>query len=137
MPGDDPRAPHTDLVKEIGESVSPNEVDALLHAHDRSYSIRAIVDAWARQQQEDRNLRRYYANWLVGIITAQLAIIYLVLFLIGFGFLDLDSQTVNVFVVGVFGETAVLGYIVCRYLFSDSSKGTSDILQRFLGERLD
>lgn len=82
---------------------------------------RAILEAWESQQNDDRKLRKRYANWLLGLVSIQVFLMSAAFFALGLGYLKFQEVVAEVFMVGTFTEISALVLIVVRYLFPSGS----------------
>jgi hypothetical protein len=84
---------------------------------DSSFRLRTILNAWDKQQSEERSLRRTYASWLLVGLFLELIIANIAFLCVGLGMLVVPQWVASTFFVGVFGEILGLTVIVVRYLF--------------------
>jgi len=120
-------------VQAVGNAVSPDDVDTygrLRRIEDQSFRLRALVDAWERQQTQERSLRKHYAKWLLRALFAQIVLIDAAFFLLGFGVIEVEKWVATTFIVAAFGELAGMSAIVVKYLFP---KVGSEVIER-IGE---
>ncbi len=80
----------------------------------------AIIPAWRDQQDSERVLRKRVANWIFSLITFQVLCIFIVIFLIGFGYISISETMVKVLMPFIVSEVFGMGLIVVKYLFSNS-----------------
>ena len=97
---------------------------------DRSYKLRTVVNAWKAQESLERDLRKAYANWLLGGFFAQLFVITAAFFLIGFDVIQIPTWVANGFIIGTFAELASLMFVVTKYLFPDRAAKVIDLIER-------
>jgi hypothetical protein len=120
-----------ELVPSTPDVVLPKDIDTyrqLREIDDQSKFLRTVVNTWQKQQNQDREMRKSYAFWLMVGLAIQAAIVNLVFFLIAFGKVEVDPWTARTFIVAVFTEIAALALIVVKYLYQP----TSDQIFRFL-----
>lgn len=113
-------APLQDLVDKIGDPVSPSDVDTyakLKNVLDQSHRVRTIVNAWKKQQDQERDMRGRYAFALIIAMMVQAVIINTIFLLIGCGKLTYEPWTAKVFITAVFAELAAMVFFIVKYLF--------------------
>lgn len=67
--------------QEIGAPVTSDQIDAIGKLQDiqeRGRHHRTIIKAWKDQQEQDRKLRKWCANWLMGAMCLQVIAIYII-----------------------------------------------------------
>jgi hypothetical protein len=131
---DKPSASDQKAVKKIGKPVTSEEIDEfgkLKDIHERSRHHRTIINAWKQQQDQDRKMRKMYATWLMVAMSGQIAGIYVIFILIGFGFLEYQQWTMNTFIMSVFAEVGAMVLLVVKYLFPSTSDKVLDLIDRF------
>ena len=109
-----------DQVVGVGGKVRAEDIDAygrLREIEDKSHKLRTVLEAWERQQSEERTLRGSYATKLLIALFVQIGIVDIAFFGIGAGFLEVPEWVANTFIVSVFGEIAAMALIVIKYLF--------------------
>ncbi len=107
-------------VVEVGGEVTSEQVDNLGKLKDiqeRARHRRTIVTAWKQQQDQDRKMRKTYANWLIGAMSVQVVAINVIFVLIGCGVLKFEQWTANTFVTATFAEISALVLLVVKYPF--------------------
>lgn len=112
----------------VGGEVRPEDVDVygrLREIQDKSYKLRTVLEAWERQQSEERALRQGYAKKILIALFVQMGLVNVAFFAIGLGWLVVEEWVANTFIMAVFGEIAAMGLIVIKYLFP---KVGSDVL---------
>jgi hypothetical protein len=97
-----------------------NDLIKIRAASDKSYRIRRLIQSWAMQQTQERQLRTLYAKWFIYLLAAQLFFMFLAFFLMGFQFFVISDMQFNTFFISSFGEIVSLVLIVTKYLFSRS-----------------
>jgi len=121
------------LVKSIDEDVTTQDIDTyerLQKVHDSSFRIRTILNAWEKQQVEERGIRRKYAWCLLIGLFVEAMVANIAFFMIGFGVITVTQWVANTFIVGIFGEIAAITLIVVRYLFPQIGKEVLDMLKK-------
>jgi hypothetical protein len=123
------------VVKSVDESELSNTEDLKRKAREqnlkhRDISLKALVDAWNRQQEQDRETRRNYAKRLLGILIAQIFVINLAFFLMGWGLLKVQEGTAKTFIISTFLEISSLVLIVVKYLFPVTSDKVLEVIDR-------
>lgn len=109
------------IVTRIGDAVTPADIDAYgkwQDIRDQSYRLRTVLGAWKTQQNQDRTMRRHYANWLMLAMGFQIVAINIVFILMGCKVLVFEQWTANTFIMSVFAEVAALVLLVVKYLFA-------------------
>ncbi len=104
----------------VGGEVRPEDVDVygrLLEIEDKSYKLRTVLEAWERQQSEERALRQGYAKKILIALFVQMGLVNIAFFAIGLRWLAVEAWVANTFVMAVFGEIAAMALIVIKYLF--------------------
>lgn len=121
-------------VVEVGDPVTSEDIDnlgKLQNIQERTKHHRTIINAWKQQQDQDREMRKLYANWLIGIMSIQVVAINVIFVLIGRGFLKFEPWTVNTFVTATFAEIGALVLLVVKYLFPATTDRILDLIDRF------
>jgi hypothetical protein len=121
-------------VVEVGEPVTSEQIDNIGRLRDIQERIkhhRTIVGAWKQQQDQDRKMRKLYANWLMGAMSAQVVAINIIFVLIGCGVLKFETWTANTFVTATFAEISALVLLVVKYLFPATTDRILDLIDRF------
>ena len=93
----------------VGGEVRPEDVDVygrLREIEDKSYKLRTVLDAWERQQSEERALRQGYAKKILIALFVQMGLVNIAFFAVGFHLLTVEPWVVNTFIMAVFGEIA-------------------------------
>jgi hypothetical protein len=106
-------------------------LDQLRENKERRRHQSAIINAWRQQQTQDREMRRVYANWLMLVMSCQIAAINIIFILIGCGLLKFEPWTANVFITAVFADIASLVLLVVKYLFPATTDKILDLIDRF------
>jgi len=104
----------------VGAEVRPEDVDTygrLREIEDKSHKLRTVLEAWEKQQHEERSLRQSYAKKLLVALFVQMGLVNLAFFAVGFGWLVVEQWVANTFILGVFAEIAAMTLIVIKYLF--------------------
>jgi hypothetical protein len=121
-------------VEKVGSPVTRGQVDDLGKLHDlreRGKHQRTIVNVWKQQQDQDRQMRKLYATWLMVAISVQVVAINVILILLGCGVLKLEQWTANTFVMAAFAEISALVLLVVKYLFPATSDKVLELIDRF------
>ena len=124
----------------ISDLITTEEVANLSRLQDireRARHHRAIVLAWRRQQDQDRRMRRVYANWLIGAMTVQIIAIHILFVLMGLGTLNVETTMASTFIVATFAEISALVLLVVKYLFPPTTDRLLDLIDRFRESRVD
>lgn len=109
------------LVIEVHRPVTSEDVDVygrMQAIEDLSRHYRILLRAWAKQQDQDREMRRKYATWLMLAMALQVVFIDVVYVLMGSGVLTVEPWTARTFIMAVFAEIAALVLWVVKYLFA-------------------
>ena len=88
-----------------------------------------VVEAWKRQQEQDRKTRGYYASCLMWVMVGQIIAINIAFFLMGLGYLKIPDGTAKTFIITTFVEISALVLTVTKYLFPPSSDRILDLIQ--------
>ena len=121
-------------VVEVGGPVTSEQIDnigKLQDIQERAKHDRTIVAAWKQQQDQDRKMRKLYANWLMGAMSIQVVAVSVIFVLIGCGVLKFEQWTANTFVTATFAEISALVLLVVKYLFPATSDRILDLIDRF------
>ena len=97
-----------------------NDLIKMREATDKSYKIRRLIQSWAIQQTQERQLRKLYAQCFIGFLAVQLLFMIVAFFLMGFQVIVVSDMQFNTFFISAFGEIVSLVLIVTKYLFSKS-----------------
>jgi len=104
----------------VGPKLTSEDIQSygeLTGIRDASHRLHTVLREWSAQQNQDRDLRKRYATWLMIVITGQMVLINVAYALTGFGLLTVDAWTSRTFLVAVFAEIAAMASIVVRSLF--------------------
>jgi hypothetical protein len=104
----------------VGGEVRPEDVDVfgrIREIEDKSYKLRTVLDAWERQQSEERALRQGYAKKILIALFVQMGLVNIAFFAVGFRWIAVEPWVANTFIMAVFGEIAAMALIVIKYLF--------------------
>ena len=98
-------------------TVQPKDV------YEQVYSSKAeaVIGEWKNQCNQDRSLREKYAIWVFVLVTAQIGFVFLVIILVGRGYLDIKESILNILIPSVLAEVFGMGLIVVKYLFTKPS----------------
>jgi hypothetical protein len=121
-------------VEQVGAPATSEQIDNLGKYRDmqeRTKHHRTIIDVWKKQQDQDRETRKRYANWLMITMSVQAVVINLIFVLIGCGVLKVEQWTANVFIGSVFAEMSSLVLLVVKYLFPATNDRILDLIDRF------
>ncbi len=81
------------LQQELGP-VKPEEVDAYVkvrESSERLSRLKTFITSWEKQQEEERSLRRSYAQYLIIILAVELLLMFAAFFGIGLEWLKVDK----------------------------------------------
>jgi len=109
------------LVMAVRRPVTTGDVDVygrIQAIHNRSRYYRILLRAWEKQQDQDREMRRRYATWLMIAMAVQVLFIDVIYVLMGYGKLTFEPWTARTFILAVFAEIAALVLWVVKYLFA-------------------
>lgn len=121
-------------VVEVGSPVTSEQIDnigKLQNIQERIKHHRTIVNAWKQQQDQDRKMRKTYANLLMGAMSVQVIAINVIFVLIGCGILKFEPWTTNTFIMATFAEISALVLLVVKYLFPPTTDRILDLIDRF------
>ena len=119
------------------DPVSSDQIEnfgRLQDIQERTKHHRTIIAVWKQQQDQDRKMRKLYANWLIGAMVVQVVAINVIFVLIGRDVLKFESWTANTFVMATFAEISALVLIVVKYLFPTTTDRILDLIDRFRGK---
>lgn len=109
------------LVTEVGREITTTED---LEVYERRSAVdntarklSTLLNAWSTQQTEERALRRAFANWILGGLLVQMALVNLSFFAIGFKLLTVDKWVATSFILAVLTEIVAMANVVVKYLF--------------------
>ena len=109
-----------DKVQTIGSEVHSSDLDnyeRLQSIENKRTKLNTLLSAWERQQDEERQLRRGYAKWLIGGLFFQMLLVDITFFSIGFGWLSVEKWVATSFILAVLTDIGALTAIVTKYLF--------------------
>lgn len=115
-------------VASLGSSVTPGEIDAydrFRGIEDRSFKLKTFLEAWERQHEEERKLRKKYATRILNALCVQGVLVNISFFAIGFNWIKVEPWVANSFILAVFGEIAGISFFVVKCLFP---KPQADVL---------
>jgi hypothetical protein len=118
----------------VGDPVTNDQLsklDKYRGIEERTKHHRTIITVWKLQQDQDRETRKRYANWLMGLMTIQVAAINLIFVLMGAGLLKFEEWTANVFVGSTFAQISAMVLLIVKYLFPASNDRILDLIDRF------
>ena len=113
--------------------VTSEQVDTygkLREIEDKSKKARVLLDAWERQHNEERNLRKHYAAWLLFALLLQMLFVNLSFFLIGIEYLKIEQWVAQTFIVSVFGEIAAMVFWIVKFLFPKVSADVLTVVEK-------
>lgn len=93
---------------------------------DRSHRLRAVVNAWKKQQEQDRELRSRYARWLMLALAVQAVLVNVVFVLLGTRVLTVEEWTARTFIAAVFAEIAAMVLVIVKYLFHPDQRSGAE-----------
>jgi len=120
-------------VLEIGPPLTEEDIDSYIRirdAEDRSYKLRAIVDAWDKQQSEDRKMRKGYAWFFIILIAIQIIAINAFFLLVGLKIIKIDPLFLKVFFIPVLAEIVTMTLVILKYLFPKSGSDVLELIRK-------
>jgi len=91
---------------------------------DNSIEFASIEEQIGKQKvldkETDRELRRMYAKWMLGILIGQLLLMNLIFALAGWGTLKFTETTLEIYMGGTLAEVFAIVAIVSKYLFPNN-----------------
>ncbi|CAM4406963.1 hypothetical protein [Pseudoalteromonas ostreae] len=79
------------------------------------------TDPLVREKVEDfkadRELKKFYANWFIKILIAQLVVMNLLFFCVGFQCLAFDEWSLNLYMGGTLAEVFGVIFVITKNLF--------------------
>jgi len=135
-----PRLPDNlkQFVEHVGKPVTGKQIDnytRLQELEDCRKFLTMVIEAWEKQQTQDRDLRKKYADWLMYGMGAQILVINVVFVLLGLKVLAFEQWTANTFIMAVFVEISALVLLVVKYLFPHTSDKVLELIDRLKRER--
>lgn len=121
------------LVAKVGSAVTSADVDvyrSVREIEDKSFKVRTVMGAWEGQQREERQLRRGYAKWLLIALLAQMFVVDIAFFLIGWSVITVDRWVAEAFILGVFGQVSAMTLIVIKYLFPETGSQILSLIEK-------
>jgi cation transport ATPase len=106
-----------------------NKYERIQGIEDRSHKFRTVLQAWENQQEEERKLRKTYANWFLAGLFLQVVLINTAFFFIGFGLLVVEKWLATTFIMAVFIEITALVSVIVNYLFPKGGKSAEDFIK--------
>ncbi|NDV63360.1 hypothetical protein G0Q06_12920 [Puniceicoccales bacterium CK1056] len=122
-----------DLISSIGDDVSSDDLDSFLAVSEENRKfekLKQVLDSWSETEDQDRDLRKRYAGYLVIFLLIQLFVIDVGFFFIGFNIIDVSPWVANTFIVSSFAEISGMVYLIVRYLFPDSKTKLLDLINQ-------
>ncbi len=116
----------------VSDDVSAEEIDAYakrLEAEGKIHKLLKVLSIWEKQQDQERALRRQFANALKWALFVQIACINLAFIGIALGWLEVDEWVAKTFIIAVFGEVAAMTFTVVRYLFPDNHSSLLEMIK--------
>jgi hypothetical protein len=90
--------------------------------------LNTVLDLWKTQTKTDIELRKRFAYYVLAALFIELLCGNAIMFLIGFGLLDIKEWVANVFYVGMYGQIISITLYVIRYLFPAPKKDPQSAL---------
>jgi len=88
---------------------------------EQVYSSRAavILTEWREQNNQDRRMRQRFATWVFVLLSGQLIFFAVFVVLLGLGMLNYDELETSLLYPSWFGQIAMFGWAIVRYLFKE------------------
>ena len=94
-----------------------------------TYERVQLIQFREARERGERKLRLGYALTFLGLMAFHLVAIWTVIFLLGFGLIELDRWVTTTFISGSLGQIVGIIWLVTRYLFP-TMPGASDVSAR-------
>lgn len=114
------------VIADMGDHVSDLSQQS---ERDKSEALKNVVDAWTRQQDSERDMRKTYATWILIGLAVQAIFLDSAFLMIGFHVLTIDEWTARTFIISVFVECLGLVWFIVRYLFNDHTTSVFDLIK--------
>ena len=118
-------AEKTSEAKPLGEDAKNKSEEAR-----KDKKLKAVLEAWAKQAKDERELRKLYAKWLIWALFIQAIVVNIAFFFIGFGCLKVDEWTARTFIIAVFSELAAMVFFIVKYLFAQQDKNVLNLIEK-------
>ncbi len=96
-------------ISSVGTPVTSEDVD--------TYERLSQIQARAEGERGEQHLRLVYGIILLVLLSGQIIAVTTFVFLMGFGFIDIDRWVTTTFVGGTLGQVSGMAFLVVRYLF--------------------
>lgn len=123
----------TSIRADVGAAVTDADVDSyarITDIQDKSSRLRALVQAWEKQQREERKMRKDYAERMLWGLVGQGLLVNLAFFGIGFGWLEIEKWVATSFILAVLAEISGMTLLILRYLFPKESTDLLATIQK-------
>ncbi|HEY8361639.1 MAG TPA: hypothetical protein VIK77_01990 [Tissierellaceae bacterium] len=94
-------------------------------------NVNAIIGRWIADQEQNTRLRRNYAYTLFVLMAGQIISVNIMLYLMGCGIMQLESNYFNMFLSSIAAEAIGFVYIVAKYLFKHNDRVLEEIIKLF------
>ena len=98
-------------------------------AHERLTRLKVLVDTWAKQQDEERTLRKAYAKALMILLCAEVVAIFIAFGLVATGVFHVEPWVADAFLMTAFLQSVSLVLVVVKYLFPNRESEVLKILE--------
>jgi hypothetical protein len=118
-------------VKAVGKELRPGDPSTWspnsFTEWEASEKLRAYLQAWTQQMNEERSLRSLYAKLIFGLVAFEIVGGMALLTLIGAGVLQIDVNLLKVVFTAGLAQVFGLGLLVTRYLFGKPLQHSMDV----------
>ena len=122
-------------IQEVFDELEPNYwVPKTIDEWSTVVRTKAVLNAWKEQQDQERNLRKIYAGWVFLLITFQIIMIFVLMFLDSISWITVKETTVKVLLPSALGEIIGMGFLVVKYLFGKQNDRIIDTLLGKMGD---
>lgn len=91
-----------------------------------------IVDVYDKRNEKDNTIKEKYAIWLIRMLGIQLIVLNCIFIFQGFGWINLPTSTLNIFITASIAEIFALVNIIVKYLFTDN---LTNLLTKILSDK--
>jgi hypothetical protein len=122
-------------IKEVFNELEPNYWEPqTIDEWSTVVRTTAVLNAWKEQQDQERKLRKTYARWVFGLITFQIIMIFVLVFLDSISWIAIKETTIKILLPSALGEIFGMGFLVVKYLFGKQNDRMIDTLLGKLGD---
>ena len=122
-----------DRVIDVVSEVKPSDLDnyeRIQNIENKRTKLNTLLQAWGKQQNEERALRAKYAKWLLSGLFVQMVLVDATFFAIGMKWLAVDQWVASSFILAVLADIGAMTTIVTKYLFPKQNSDILDIIEK-------